>query len=100
MIPFQKIPLTKLQLNGIVSFDVPLGSCSAQEIIATLMLHQQAPLTMQRVLNDLAIHWKWWDGFVSGPALPTTDQGADPGALVCLRNLWTGWNANTLYVLA
>ena len=100
MIPFQKLNFLKLELDGIVTFDTKLGSCSAQEIIATLMLHQQNPLTMQRVLNDLAAHWKWWDGFVSGPALPTTDQGADPGSLGCLRDLWTGWNADTLYILA
>ena len=100
MIPFQKISLTEVQLSGIVSFDAPLGSCSAQEIIATLMLHQPAPLTMQRVLNDLAVHRQWWDGFVPGPGLPPTHQGAAPGSLVCLRDLWTGWNVNTLYILA
>lgn len=100
MIPFQKLNLSKLKLDGIVTFDTKLGSCSAQEIIATLLLHQQNPLTMQRVINDLAAHWNWWDGFVSGPALPTTDQGADPGSLACLRDLWTGWNADTLYILA
>jgi hypothetical protein len=100
MTPFQKLPLANLQLNGIVSFEAKLGSCSAQEIISTLMLHQQNPLIMQRVLSDLAAHRNWWDGFVSGPALPATDQGPDPGSLACLRDLWTGWNADTLYLLA
>jgi hypothetical protein len=100
MTPFQKLPLANLQLNGIVSFEAKLGSCSAQEIISTLMLHQQNPLIMQRVLSDLAAHRNWWDGFVSGPTLPTTDQGPDPGSLACLRDLWTGWNADTLYLLA
>ncbi|MGI0484879.1 hypothetical protein ACN4EK_05525 [Pantanalinema rosaneae CENA516] len=99
MLPFQKISLTELQLNGITSFDVPLGSCSAQEIIATLMLHHSAPLIIQRVLNDLTTHLNCWNSFLLGPGLPSTNQGADLGTLVCLRDLWTGWNANTLYIL-
>lgn len=64
------------------------------------MLQQPDPITMQRVLYDLSCHWNWWDAFVTGPRLPATEQVADPGTLVCLRDLYTGWNTDTLYVLA
>lgn len=65
-----------------------------------LMLQQPNPITMQQVLSDLSRHPDYWDAFVTGPRWPTTEQVADPGTLVCLRDLFIGWNTDTLYVLA
>lgn len=96
---FQKVPLSTLELDGIVDLDTKLGSCSAQEILATLMLHSHDPIKMQQVLNALNADHERWDSFAMGPALPRNNQIADPGTLACLRDLWTGWNANTLYLL-
>jgi hypothetical protein len=100
MVPFQKIPLSNLVINGIVDFSKQIEECSAQEILAALMLHHPNPKLMQRVLTDLSTHQSWWNGFAMGPALPSTKNGADPGSLVYLRDLWIGWGANTLYLLA
>lgn len=100
MMSFQKVPLANLELNGIVDLNAKLSSCTAQEIVATLMLHSHHSSTMQRVLNDLNAHQQWWDSFVIGPALPTRSQIADPGTLAGLRDLWAGWNCDTLYLLS
>jgi hypothetical protein len=99
MVPFQKIPLSNLVLNGIVNFNKQLEECSSQEILAALMLHHPKPELMKKVLSDLSSHQNCWNSFVMGPSLPSTDRGADPGSLACLRDLWTGWGGNTLYIL-
>lgn len=100
MVPFHKISLADLVIDGIVDANNLLEACSAQEILAALMLHHPNPKLMQRVLADLGAHQNWWNSFVMGLSLPSTDRGADPGSLVFLRDLWTGWGANTLYLLA
>jgi hypothetical protein len=99
MLPFQKMTLTGLRIEGLVDFNKKLEQCSAQEIIAALMLHHPTPEVMQRVLTDLSIYRDSWNSFFMGAALPSTNKGADPGSLVCLRDLWTGWGGNTLYLL-
>lgn len=86
----------------------PIDICSAQDLIAALMrqryVHcvpsQTTRSTMERVLQDLETHRSHWQGFVLGPALPTTDWHYASGALVCLRDLGLGWNADTLYILS
>jgi len=100
MVSFQKGSLTNLELNGIVDLNAKLGSCTAQEIVATFMLHSHHSSTMQQVLNDLNTHQQWWDSFVMGPVLPTRSQIADRSTLAGLRDLWAGWNCDTLYLLS
>lgn len=100
MNPFQKRNLSDTGLDGILNIQTDLVHCTAQAIMATLMLHHPDSATMGQVLRDLSHQPDWWDAFVMGPPLPTTDQAADPAALVCLRDLGVEWNTNTLYVLA
>lgn len=99
MVPFPKLPLSNLVIDDIVDFSKQLKELSAQEILAALMMHHPNPELMQQILTDLSGHQSWWNGFALGPALPSTKDGADPGSLVCLRDLWTGWGGNTLYLL-
>jgi hypothetical protein len=52
MIPFQKLPLVNLVLHGIADFQPPLEACSAQAVLAALMLHHLN--LMQQVFTDLS----------------------------------------------
>ncbi|MDX2239273.1 MAG: hypothetical protein NW224_01205 [Leptolyngbyaceae cyanobacterium bins.302] len=100
MVPFHKTPLTDLVIEGIVNGNKLLEECSAQESFAALMLHHSHPELMHRVLSDLAVHQNCCNSFVIGLALPSTKSSADPGSLVFLRDLWTDWGVDTLYLLA
>lgn len=100
MNPFQKRTLSDTGLDDILNLQTDLVHCTAQQIMATLMLHHPDSPTMGQVLRDLSHQPDWWDAFAMGPPLPTTGQAADPAALVCLRDLGMEWNTNTLYVLA
>lgn len=96
-----QLPLaSELELDGIFDLGQPISDCSAQAIMAALMLRQRNPILVQEVLADLSECRDGWKSFVAGPALPKTDAEADPGNLTCLRDLWMGWNTNTLHILA
>ncbi|MBW4474312.1 MAG: hypothetical protein KME45_28655 [Stenomitos rutilans HA7619-LM2] len=80
--------------------ELPLACCTAQEIVAALMLQHHNTRLMQQVLTDLEANAHTWDAFLLAPSLPTVDSSADRGSLMCLRDLQTCWNADTLYILA
>ncbi|HEY9663440.1 MAG TPA: hypothetical protein V6C65_33755, partial [Allocoleopsis sp.] len=83
----------------LLDMELPLASCSAQEIMAALMLRHHSLILMRQILTDLEDHAEMWESFVLAPALPSADSVADAGTLVCLRDLHSSWNADTLYVL-
>ena len=101
----------RLRLNSapiLLDLNQPIDSCSAQDLMAALMLQRYVPYadpqitraTMERVLLDLNAYPYLWQSFVMRTALPTTDWWYASGALLSLRDLGLGWNADTLYILS
>jgi hypothetical protein len=86
--------------EGLLDFELPLDACSAQEMMAALLLQQRDPLTMGRMLEDLEEHSQLWHSFCSYPAFPTKPRPSQPGTLACLRDMGQGWTANVIYLLA
>lgn len=78
----------------------PIGSCSAQDLAAALMLHHRDRARMERILLDLACNRENWRAFVLGPALPTEADKPHRALLDCLRDLGLGWRAETLYIVS
>lgn len=100
MVPWLDQDADNEAADGFLDFDLPLGACTAQEIAAALLLRQRDPLTMERVIQDLAAQTEIWHSFFSYPVVPVKPQRDASGVLTCLRDLGQGWTANTLYLLA
>ncbi len=78
----------------------PVGECSAQELIAALMLRAGFnEFYPKDVLFDLYAHPELWISFVMGPHLPAPSDTRLFGLLIVLRDL-KRWHADTLYVLS
>lgn len=83
-----------------LNLNQPIGSCSAQDLAAALMLLHRDRDRMERILLDLACNRDNWQSFVLGPALPDKPGEPHRGVLASLRDLGMGWTANTLYILS
>jgi hypothetical protein len=93
------LPLNSEEI-GFLDLEEPVGICSAQQIVAALMLHQRDRSVVERLLGDLDANQSCWDTFMSGPALPTVSATRDRGILTCLRDIGICWNTTAFYILA